>query len=196
MSRLDALKRRLALRLATAMAFYGWQDPIATARTSGARIGQGVALWDTVLDAVYPWLITIEDDCTITGAQILCHDDSAVLFSGDRYVAPVHIRDHVFIGRGAVVLPGVMIGPRAVVGAGAIVTRDVPPDCVVVGQPARILGSVDEMLARKRGTPRRLRLELGTNLPGGDVEARLQGLVRTAFAAHVASADPARMMRR
>ena len=47
------------------------------------------------------------------------------------------------IGGGAVVLPGLRIGRRSMVGAGAVVTRDVPPNAVVVGNPARIVGYVD-----------------------------------------------------
>lgn len=51
--------------------------------------------------------------------------------------APVHIEDDVWIGAGAVVLPGVRIGRGAVIGANSVVTRDVEPLNVVVGQPAR-----------------------------------------------------------
>jgi UDP-2-acetamido-3-amino-2,3-dideoxy-glucuronate N-acetyltransferase len=43
------------------------------------------------------------------------------------------------VGAGAVVLPGVTIGERAMVGAGAVVTKDVEPDTVVVGNPARVV---------------------------------------------------------
>lgn len=52
---------------------------------------------------------------------------------------PVHIHDGAFIGINAVVLPGVTVGKNAVVGAGSVVTRDVPPFTVVAGNPARIL---------------------------------------------------------
>jgi maltose O-acetyltransferase len=53
--------------------------------------------------------------------------------------APVRIGDNVWIGMGAVILPGVTIGEDAVVGAGAVVTGAVPPRTVVTGNPARVL---------------------------------------------------------
>jgi len=58
---------------------------------------------------------------------------------GLEYGEPISIGDDVWIGGGAIVLGGVAIGDRAVVGAGSVVTRDVPPDAVVAGNPARIL---------------------------------------------------------
>jgi serine acetyltransferase len=51
----------------------------------------------------------------------------------------VTIQDNVWVGTGAVVLPGVTVGKGAVVGAGSVVTRDVPPGAVVAGNPARII---------------------------------------------------------
>ncbi len=56
--------------------------------------------------------------------------------------APVVIGDNVWIGMGAVILKGVTIGENSVVAAGAIVTRDVPPNSVVAGNPARIVKSL------------------------------------------------------
>jgi maltose O-acetyltransferase len=52
-------------------------------------------------------------------------------------VAPVVIGAHCWIGGHATILPGITIGDRSVVGAGAVVTRDVPPDTLVTGNPAR-----------------------------------------------------------
>lgn len=57
---------------------------------------------------------------------------------------PITIADNVWIGAGAIILPGVTIGEGAAVGAGAVVTRNVPARTVVVGNPARHLRSVDE----------------------------------------------------
>lgn len=64
--------------------------------------------------------------------------DTPVLFSPIE-LAPVVIADDADLGIGAIVLPGVTIGRGAVVGAGAVVTRDVPAYAVVAGSPARIL---------------------------------------------------------
>jgi maltose O-acetyltransferase len=56
---------------------------------------------------------------------------------------PITIGDNVWLGGGAIVLPGVTIGDNTVVGAGSVVTRDLPPDVVAVGNPARVIRSVD-----------------------------------------------------
>jgi acetyltransferase-like isoleucine patch superfamily enzyme len=52
---------------------------------------------------------------------------------------PVIIEDNVWIGEGAVIMPNVRIGKNAIVGANAVVTKDVPADCVVGGVPARVI---------------------------------------------------------
>jgi acetyltransferase-like isoleucine patch superfamily enzyme len=57
---------------------------------------------------------------------------------------PVVIEDNVWIGSKVVILPGVRIGSRAVIGAGSIVTRDIPPRCVAAGNPARVLRHITE----------------------------------------------------
>jgi acetyltransferase-like isoleucine patch superfamily enzyme len=54
-------------------------------------------------------------------------------------IRPVVIGDDVWIGAGALILKGVQVGDRAVIGARAVVTRDVPPDTVVAGNPARVV---------------------------------------------------------
>jgi maltose O-acetyltransferase len=59
--------------------------------------------------------------------------------------APVIIEDDVWIGSKAMILPGVRIGHNAVIGAGSIVTHDVPPLCVVAGNPARVLRYITEV---------------------------------------------------
>ncbi|HWO30297.1 MAG TPA: acyltransferase [Candidatus Acidoferrum sp.] len=58
---------------------------------------------------------------------------------------PVIIEDHVWIGSKVVILPGVHIGSRAVIGAGSIVTKDIPPRCVAAGNPARVLRHLTEL---------------------------------------------------
>jgi len=58
---------------------------------------------------------------------------------------PVTIGDHVWIGTRALILPGIAIGDGAVIGAGSVVTRDVPPNGVVAGNPARLLRVLDPL---------------------------------------------------
>jgi acetyltransferase-like isoleucine patch superfamily enzyme len=58
---------------------------------------------------------------------------------------PVVIEDNVWIGSKVVILPGVRIGSRAVIGAGSIVTKDIPPRCVAAGNPARVLRHITEL---------------------------------------------------
>ena len=56
---------------------------------------------------------------------------------------PVRVEDGVFLGTGAMVLAGVTIGARSFVGAGAVVTQSVPANCVVAGNPARVIRHAD-----------------------------------------------------
>ena len=65
--------------------------------------------------------------------------DAKVRRSGLESASPIRIGNDVWIGGGALVLPGVTIGDRSIVGAGSVVVHHVPPDSVVVGNPARIV---------------------------------------------------------
>lgn len=60
------------------------------------------------------------------------------------YASPVTIGKNVWIGSGATILPGVTIGDRAVVAAGAVVTKDVPEGTVVAGVPAKVVKTIEE----------------------------------------------------
>ena len=57
---------------------------------------------------------------------------------------PITIEDGVWIGAGAIVLANVTVGRKSIVGAGAIVTKDVPPFSIVAGNPAKVIGMVNE----------------------------------------------------
>ncbi|MFR0778314.1 MAG: sugar O-acetyltransferase [Zhenhengia sp.] len=61
-----------------------------------------------------------------------------------QYNIPVRIGNNVWIGAGAVVLPGVSIGENTVIGAGSIVTKDIPANVVAVGNPCRVLREINE----------------------------------------------------
>lgn len=89
--------------------------------------------------------------------NFIMHDENHLLFNNmqsdsawiyQKYGC-IEIMDNVSIGSGAQICPDVRIGPNAVVGAGAIVTKDVPPNSVVAGVPARVIGSFDDLMSRR-----------------------------------------------
>jgi maltose O-acetyltransferase len=69
--------------------------------------------------------------------------DRATRVAGWEAAKPIRIGNGVWIGGGAIVLPGVTIGDGCVIGAGSVVTHDLPPGSVAVGNPARIVRSLD-----------------------------------------------------
>ncbi len=61
----------------------------------------------------------------------------------------IEIMDNIFIGSGTRIMPNVKIGPNAIVASGAVVTKDVPPNCVVAGVPARVIGNFDDFVKKR-----------------------------------------------
>ncbi|MEQ8850903.1 MAG: sugar O-acetyltransferase [Phycisphaerales bacterium] len=80
------------------------------------------------------------------GVQILTpvHPLNAERRRREEYGRPVEIGSDVWVGGGAIILPGVRIGDRAVIGAGSIVTRDVPDDVLAAGNPCRVIREITE----------------------------------------------------
>ena len=116
------------------------------ARSLGVTIGKDCRIYITQWGSE-PFLINIGNKVTITsGVKILTHDGSTWLVhdsKGNRYqhYAPVLIKDNVFIGINSIIMPGVTIGTNVVIGAGSVVTRDIPDNSVAVGSPARVVSS-------------------------------------------------------
>src|SRR6201996_476259 len=90
--------------------------------------------------------ITIGDYCQFgSGVQILTplHPLNAALRRKQEYGAPVTIGADVWVGSGAIILPGVTIGARTVIGAGSVVSRSLPDDALAVGNPCRVVRQID-----------------------------------------------------
>jgi acetyltransferase-like isoleucine patch superfamily enzyme len=97
--------------------------------------------------------ISIGRDCRIAGGVHMFDSSGHPADPGARRqglppapedVRPITISDNVWIGRNAMIFPGVTVGLNSVVSAGAVVTADVPPDTVVAGNPARRVGSLEK----------------------------------------------------
>jgi len=82
--------------------------------------------------------ITIGDTC-LFGPHVMLRDNDGHFYEDRPQSAPITIGDHVWVGMRSVILKGVTVGDGAVVAAGAVVTRDVPPRSLVGGSPARVL---------------------------------------------------------
>jgi acetyltransferase-like isoleucine patch superfamily enzyme len=85
-----------------------------------------------------PTGVTIEDNVFIAPGVIFTNDKHPRV-SGQWKLLPTKVKESASIGAGAVVLPGITIGKRAIVGAGSVVTKDVPDNSTVTGNPARLL---------------------------------------------------------
>lgn len=62
----------------------------------------------------------------------------------------IEVMDNVFIGYGAILMPGIRIGPNAIVAAGSVVTKDVPVGVVVGGNPAKVIGKFSDVVAKQK----------------------------------------------
>ena len=103
------------------------------------------------LDPTHCFMISIGDDVTMSiRVTVMAHDASTKKVLGYTKIGQVHIGNHVFIGANSTILPGVTIGDYAVIGAGSVVTHDVPARTVVAGVPAKEISSLDEFAARFR----------------------------------------------
>ena len=147
-SRLLARPSRLLSRLLQHWARYGfWVSPRLRARFHAWRgvdftDPRRVFIGDNVLfDGVRPDLIHIGRNVKITdGAKILAHFYDPSFSEHCMRVGHVHIEDDVFVGMNAIIAAPVRVGRGAVIGAGAVVVKDVLPDSVVGGVPARPIG--------------------------------------------------------
>lgn len=97
------------------------------------------------IDPTHCFLIEIGNNLTFSiRVTVLAHDASTKKSLGYTKIGKVIIGDNVFVGANATILPNVTIGDNSVIGANSVVTKSVPENCVVAGNPARVLCSLEE----------------------------------------------------
>lgn len=100
-----------------------------------------------------PAYVSIGNNCALSNCTLLGHD-GVVRIINNAYnkkidsVGKIVIHDNSFIGHGAIIMPGVVIGPNSVVAAGSVVNKDVPPHTVVGGVPAKPIATTESLVNR------------------------------------------------
>ena len=91
------------------------------------------------LDRLYPKGIHIGRNTLIASQVSIMSHDHCKRVNNQPLLADVYIGENCFIAIGAIIMPGVRIGDQVIVGAGSVVTRDVPSNTIVAGSPAKII---------------------------------------------------------
>lgn len=131
--------------------------PNAYVKSLGVKLGDNVRFYGVKpgMFSTEPWLITIGNNVFITnGCQFITHDGGTLILRKEvpdlELTAPISVGNDVYIGLNCTILPGVRIGNRCIIGAGSVVTKDIPDNSVAAGVPARVIKSVDEYLEKAK----------------------------------------------
>lgn len=142
---------------------------ISYLRKKGMRIGERTTIYSPnhcIIDETRPWMIEIGNDVQIThGCIILTHGyDWAVLKGVYGNVmgscGKVHIGNNVFIGMNSVILKGVTVGNNVIIGAGSVINSDIPNNCVVAGNPAKVIMSLEDYYTKRLNAQEHEAMEL------------------------------------
>lgn len=123
-------------------------------KQEGMSIGENTHIFSLV--GGEPYLIEIGSNCTIsTEVSFITHDASVGAILGRENVSDlcgkIRIGNNVFIGNKSILLYGVTLGNNTIVAAGSVVTKSFPGNVVIGGNPARIICSTDEFIAKSKG---------------------------------------------
>ena len=122
------------------------RPPVTLARGTLVSIGDGTYI-NANLTLVDDYKVTIGRCCLFAPNVTICttgHPAHPELRTKGMYSFPVTICDNVWIGAGAIILPGVAIGENSIIGAGSVVTHDIPANVIAFGAPCRVHRLIDD----------------------------------------------------
>ncbi|WP_297571021.1 DapH/DapD/GlmU-related protein [uncultured Anaerovibrio sp.] len=142
--------------------------PISLVCASNMVIGKNVYINSNFL-GMSRGGITIEDDVQIAGNVSVLSNNHDPYERQLLTCKPVHIKKGAWIGAGATILPGITVGRYAIVGAGSVVTKDVPDYSVAVGNPARVIKTLEAERFQQKSDPALANSYMGSyNFQGGE----------------------------
>ncbi len=126
------------------------EPDLSTLVRNGLKIGKNLNMQNRCLiDRSFYWLITIGDNVTLgNDVHIIAHDASTKRNLGFTKIGLVTIGNGSFIGQNSTILPNVKIGDNCIIGAGSVVTKDVPNDSVYAGNPAHFICTIQDYLQK------------------------------------------------
>lgn len=129
-------------------------NPVGYAKSIGVNIGNNVKIYGSSNEmfSTEPWIVHIGNDCHITkDVLFLTHDGGTLIFEKHEIqdfilTGKIVVGNNSYIGTRTIILPGVTIGDNCIIGAGSIVSKDIPDNSVAVGTPARVVNTKDGYL--------------------------------------------------
>lgn len=134
------------------------RDPVKYWTEKGVEIGTACEINPTAAFGSEPYLITLGNHVRVTAdVEFVTHDGGVWVlrglhdeFSNADIFGEIKVGNNVHIGMHSIIMPGVTIGNNCIIGAGAIVTKSIPDNCVAVGIPARVIESIEEYMNKNR----------------------------------------------
>ena len=125
------------------------------AKKIGLNFGENCHFYGKISWGTEPWIITLGNNVHVTAdCRFVTHDGATLLF---RHIEPtleltkpIKVGDNVYIGTRTMIMGGVTIGNNVIIGAGSIVTHDIPDNSVAVGVPARVIKTADEYFEKAK----------------------------------------------
>ena len=113
---------------------FGLKDKVVIGKE--CRINENVYIQSAIIG---DHVLLAPNVAILASSHIFSDKSTPIVFQGDTAIDPVIIEDDVWVGRNVIIMPGIHIGKGAIIGAGAVVTKNIPPDAIAGGVPAKIL---------------------------------------------------------